>query len=374
MAERSTLPSGSVRIRWRNRGDRRKQSLTVPASTPKREIDNLVRKIEHAVATTGVYQPTAVSPHTLPDLLETYRATRSRPTAAKRAARPNTDRIYRTVLGQLITHLQGRRTLPPSVSALTRDSVRSWLDDLAAAGRSGTTIKTYASTVRAFWAWGHETFPADVPPVDMPAVRAPRPKIVVAPSWAQLDAAIAELTDRARGVRRAMLLARWTGLRIGQAASVTWTELTDDWEGLGPALNVRVAKTEAEEELDRWIPIADGLWSLFERWRTPDPPDDQPIVGPGFPRDPHDTMNEAFERAGVPERFWRRQGTHCARRRVNTHLAIRLADIPRRYFLGRSEPTVEGRHYIDPRELFPVMRAAVETIPPLPDDLAAKAV
>ena len=333
-----------------------------------------MREIESAVATTGAYHPAAASPRTLPDLLDAYRATRSRPTAAKRAASANTDRIYGTVLGQLVRHLQGRRDAPPSVSTLTRDSVRSWLDGLAAARRSPTTVKTYASTVRAFWAWGHETFPADVPAVDMPAVRAPRPKMVVAPSWAQLDAALALLTDRAAAVRRAMLLARWTGVRIGQASSLAWADLAEDWEGLGPALNVRYGKTEAEEELDRWIPVAAGLWEQLQRWRRADPPKDEPFVGPFFPRDPHTTMNEAFARAGVPDRFWRGQSTHCARRRVNTHLAVRLADIPRRYFLGRSEPTVEGRHYIDPRELFPVMRAAVETIPALPDDLAAKAI
>ena len=41
-------------------------------------------------------------------------------------------------------------------------------------------------------------------------------------------------------------MSRDTGLRIGQVAGLTWGDFDDDWEGLGPALHIRVAKTEAD--------------------------------------------------------------------------------------------------------------------------------
>ena len=207
----------------------------------------------------------------------------------------------------------------------------------------------------------------------MPRVATPVLKAVQVASWAELDSALAQLTGRASEVRRAMIIGRYMGLRIGQSSRVVWNDTEDDWERLGPAMRIgeRLSKTEQEEAMDRWIPIPSALWKLMQRWRMLDgrPDGSQPIVGPGFPRDPHDTMNGAFKRAGVRDVYWVGHSTHVARKRLNTHLATILADIPRRYFLGRSEPTTEGKHYIDPRELFPIIRAALGTIPPLPEEV-----
>jgi len=200
----------------------------------------------------------------------------------------------------------------------------------------------------------------------MPRVHLPPPKQVLAPTWTEADSMLEQLTDRARSVRRTATIARFTGLRCSQAAATTWADFSVDWEGRGPALHVRVTKTEQEAALNRWVPLAPALAHRLLQWKMLDgrPGDDALIIGAPLPRDPGDTVGAAWSRAGVPEDRWRKRPFHSLRKRFLSHMVeAGVSDAAIDYLVGHVPKGVRARHYVDPRALWPAMKQAVATIP-----------
>ena len=207
----------------------------------------------------------------------------------------------------------------------------------------------------------------------MPHVHTPPAQQVLAPTWDEIDLMVGQLTSRAESVRRAALVMRYTGLRIGQVAGLTWGDFDDDWEGLGPAMHIRVAKTEAEAAMNRRVPLATPLAQVLRVWKMKDwrTGEDDPIIGT-LPRDPHTTTREAWKRAGVPEERWRGHPNHAIRKRFISHLMER--DVTERaidYLVGHAPRGIQARHYIDPRAYWPHLRDALAEIPPLDAEIQA---
>ena len=133
-------------------------------------------------------------------------------------------------------------------------------------------------------------------------------------------------------------------------------------------LHVRVGKSEEETALDRWIPAAPPLARLLLAWRMADgrPEGNVPIVGGPMPRDASQTVRGAWERSGVPEEHWRGHPTRMFRKRLLSHMTEQgMSDAAMDHLVGHVPQGVRARHYVDPRAFWPVLRAAVATLPPL---------
>ena len=194
---------------------------------------------------------------------------------------------------------------------------------------------------------------------------------------ATLAAPVRGRNKHPRAVIRACLIMRFTGLRVSQAACLTWGDMIDDLDGRGPALHIRPAnsKTRAEAALDRRIPVAPGLHKLLLSWRMADgrPGDSTIVVGPGMPRDPHTTVSGAWERSGVEPRKWKGRPDHTIRRAVITYLAEQGVVEPAiDWYVGHAPRSMNSRHYTSQSMAWwTLLVPPLQGLPDLPDTLAA---
>lgn len=138
------------------------------------------------------------------------------------------------------------------------------------------------TTIVAFWRWAAqvEEFGGAVPmcPTERlrksdrdPNKKAPARGPVVAASWEQAARCIAAATD---WVRPLAILCYYTGLRVGQARSLTWDHVHLDVpcakENGGPVLWVGQGKTPAEAD-GRFLPLHPSLagWLRQRRGEVP---------------------------------------------------------------------------------------------------------
>ncbi len=354
----------TYRIRYRLPGEKNPRSYTVPRGTTKRASEKLAGEIQLAIDQDGSWAPASAPPLNLEELANSYIEERSRGTTEKAAARPKTLSLYRAVLvSGLMESCRGNGPAAPGLHTLSKDAVRRFLEGKREAGCEQSTLSSYARAISPFWRWAHERHPEHVAKPDMPGVHVPPTKQVLAPTWVEIDRMVEQITDRASTVRRAVTIARYSGLRIKQAAAPTWADFDPDWEGLGPALHVTEAKSEHETAMDRWVPLAPGLTRCLLEWRGA-AEDSEPIIGGILPRDPHETVGGAWRRAGVPEDRWRRRPDHALRKRFISHLVeAGASDAAIDYLVGHAPKGTRARHYVDPRALWPMLRAAVGTVP-----------
>lgn len=367
-----------IRIRYRNKGDRNQRSLTLPAGTGVREAERVKGDIEMQVRLTGRYEAAVAPPADLGGAIDQYIAERGRRTRRGRAAKPRTLRLYDVVLRKLFLPYAAGRGDSASLFTLEKGTVGRFLDDLAAQGKSESTVYTYGATVRAFWKWAHKRWPDHVsrPEVD---VAPPTPGTVHAPTIAEVDRMVVALTAKVRGrnrfplgVYRATVLMRFTGLRTFQAKGLRWGDLVEDFDGEGPALHIRPenSKTRAEAALDRRIPLTPELYRTLLAWRLADgrPGDDAPIVGPRFPRDPHETVRRAWERAKVPAHKWAGRPDHALRRALVTFLAEQgVPDAAIDWYVGHGGRSINARYYTaQSRAWWGFLLPALEKLPEMP--------
>lgn len=351
-------------IRYRCNGAQRRHTL--PDGTSKRDADKLAREIQHTIDTTGSWEPLGDSVVTLDGLHKCYVAGRT-----NEGARPATLRGYE-VIGRFVAFARGRAKIA-TIDRLNRATVSDWLGTIRAGGATPTTVANYSRKIRAWWGWANDAYPAQVPPPHMPKIKAPRPPVVRAPSWEQIDAMISGLSGRVRGrkyepvaVRRAMLLQRYTGLRVGQAGHLQWSDFEADLDGHGPAINISpaLAKTAQEAEANRWIPVHADLHRMLLKWRMEDGRPAAGLICGEVPQDIHDTVNGAWRRSGTPAERYKGHPTHALRKRLISHMVEQGAsDSAIDLLVGHSPKGVRTRHYVDPLALFPVLKAAVATIP-----------
>ncbi len=363
-------------IRYRSNGAQRRHTL--PGGSSKRDAERLAREIQHAIDTTGSWEPLGNSAITLDGLHKQYVAER-----AVEGARPATLRGYE-VIGRFVAFARGRAKVA-TIDQLNRATVSGWLSTIVDGGATPTTVANYSRKIQAWWGWANDAHPAEVPPPHMPKVKAPRPPIVRAPTWEQIDAMISGLSGHVRGrkyepvaVRRAMLLQRYTGLRVGQVGHLRWSDFEPDLDDYGPAINISpaLAKTAQEARANRWIPVHADLYRLLLEWRMEDGrPADGVLICGEVPRDIHDTVNGAWSRSGTPAERYQGHPTHALRKRLISHLVeMGIADSAIDHLVGHSPKGVRTRHYVDPLALFPALKAAVATIPTYYAAAQAKAV
>ena len=356
-------------IRYRNRGDENPRRFTCPEGTTKREAQTLAKEIDLAVKKRGAWHQASAAPKDLRMLLEAYLEARQEDDLEWRAATPKTIANYRGILTSLVDHLG----TAPQPHTLRKASVRKWLKARKADGVMPSTLSMYRAVVSTWWRWCHEKDPEHVPAPSLPTVSVPpRPKVRV-PTFAEMDALLAQLNpNRCAGLIRAILICRYQGLRIGQARGLTWADWTTDYEKRGPALHIggELAKTEEEAALDRWVPVHPALHRLLLSWRLVDgrPDPSEPIVGGkiGRPGGESHTLAPAWRRAEVPEEKWKGHSSHVFRKRfISALVENQVAGEVISYLVGHvpKQADIQETHYVDPDARFPLAKIALKRIP-----------
>lgn len=360
MASYSKKSNGKFRVRWRTlNGSER--TRTVPTRAVAK---TLVAEIEEAKARGRDWQP--AKPRQIPLLrelmavyLEERAATLSDATVLLRGA----------ILEQFVrwaeaTYGDARADL------LSRRTLSRWYAHLLAPAPSGrtraqSTANQYVSTVSTAWAW---LFDRDDelrggawegliprhrrPELPRKRVRAP----VRAPTWAEMDALIAELDGWGR---RLAIVMRCTGLRSGAACALTWEEVDLDKAWLRVPSGITKGGYGG-----RAVPLSPNLVAELRTWR--------PMVGllvPGAPpaeqaRQRTDVFTRAWTRAGVDRVIWHRRTTHALRKGFASGLRQAGADSDAvDYLLGHSLRAMRGP-YLDPAIALN-LTAAVALVPPL---------
>jgi integrase len=358
-------------VRYRNKGDANPRRYTLPAGSGKRAAEAKAREIQTIIDRDGHWAPAQAPPATLDAAVEAYIDARTAGTAAKPAARPATLRMYDAVLRKILLPAARGRSQTAPLRELNPVRVRSLLNERHRMGRSPRTLVIYRSIIGSFWKWARAEYgPEHVPPVELPDVATPPPSEVIAPGWEEIDRMIAALPARCEVLRRTLLLQRYTGLRISQAARLRRRDLLPDFEGLGPALHVHkdLGKSRQEAAMNRRVPVHPELLALLQAWREADgrSSPDAPLVGGPLPATSRDTLRNAWRRAGVIEEKWFGHPSHVLRKRFVTALEVgRVRERVIDYLIGHARADVKGRSYIVGHELWPEMVEAVALIPPL---------
>lgn len=283
---------------------------------------------------------------------------------------PSTVKQNRSDLGAWLAFVERRGVGP---GALTKRILLEYLSHLQLPGALGrATVRRYVQTAHRYWAWLHEEQrdlgltaiePArmvKLPPLTTTPARAP--------SWDEMDAAIAALGDRLDGAARLLaIVLRCTGLRVSQGMRLEWRDL-DFAKG---TLTVRgeLGKSAAERA-GRKVPLAPVLVDELEHVER------RCDFVVSLPRRPHGGGMErksrtittrqsarAWAAAGVAEDLWRRQGWHAFRKGFETGL-IALGAPPHfvEVLLGHQ---LQGqlKNYVDPRAL--PLEQVVALVPPI---------
>lgn len=226
--------------------------------------------------------------------------------------------------------------------------------------RGATTLHKHLQTVESVWNWAWKrqargTF-VGVPQPDSLELKRPAPETKIAPTWAEMDAAI----GCADGWQHDLyVLLRCTGLRVSQALGLRWEDLRLDQEH--PVLHIRpeLGKS-AQEKRGRWVPVAPVLaqviagWGRREGFLLPCPR----LRREARARD----AQRAWTRAGVDSAVWSSCAHHAFRAGFVSGLKVAGADDEAVEHLVGHSRGIRDR-YADPFAL-PLLDA-VALIPPI---------
>lgn len=240
---------------------------------------------------------------------------------------------------------------PPTVGLLSKGLLQEHYDWLRQTGRhdrprSEETCRKHIGVIQAAWAWGanEDEWAELLPPPRRLRLKRPARNQVVAPTWAEMDAAIRECPPVHRYLA---VVLRFTGLRVGQVMGLRW----DDLDLERGELNIRgeLGKS-AGERAGRVIPISPhlveilGSWERASEWLVPSNRKEGPRERKARSRE----MGAAWARAGVREEVWRQRPHHCFRKGFTTELKLAGADTEGvEYLVGHSAGIRD--HYVDPR-------------------------
>lgn len=265
----------SWQVRWwqvEEDGVRRKRSKNCKTL---RNAEALKRKVEHSIDLYGRYippehQPAAVRPEPeLQELIEAFL------TGQKRAGRAdNTILSNGARLGLfsrwMADQFPGEKLVGDMFSQSLITDYYDWTGE--GKGRNGkqrkaATRRKLVETVLTFWGWlssrddYREFVSARVPQLRhldvAPATRTRK----VAPTWAELDAAIA--CAMGTWLYELLVVLRFTGLRVQQAMELQMTDL--DLQRAVLHVRPELGKTE-QEKAGRWIPISQHLVDIIRSW------------------------------------------------------------------------------------------------------------
>lgn len=271
------------------------------------------------------------------------------------------------------------RTLQPEgilpASSLTRQTLASfwtWLRTTKQKYKplAVATANRRVQHVELAWRWlsDSDAYGEQVPRPRRLEVPTPTPKMVISPTWAEMDRCIAAAEGPAKKLATVL---RFTGLRVQQAMMLRWDDV--DMEAGTLRIRPELGKT-ASERRGRVVPLSPHLvaelagWGKREGWLLPC----NRVAGPrervARPRD----MARAWARAQVREEAWGNGGNpdahgdphHAFRGGFQSELtAAGVASEILDHLVGHTPRSVRGRHCLDPA--FLDLRSAVDKIPPL---------
>lgn len=248
---------------------------------------------------------------------------------------------------------EGARTrLGPEL--LTRPTLADYHGHLVTTGRHGhartqTTARKHLEAVALFWRWAYDHDEdqgwADLVPRPRPLEMPRRERAVaVAPTWAEMDAALLQLSGWAY---RLACIQRSTGARIGEALALRWEGVDLD----GQAFTFRPETTKGGYG-GRVVPIPTHLSDELAGWGrrvglvvgAPE----RETTGRGHAGR---TLTRAWVRAGVRREAWEGHPTHAFRRGyVSGLLSLGASRDAVEVLVGHSLGAVRGA-YVDPAAL-----------------------
>lgn len=352
-----TERGGRFCVRWRDAGGRGAKAHQITVST-RRRAEALAEEIERAIERDGVYEP----------------------------GRPSGPTALGVVLMDFISDSHRRHAEGTTTLFMRRlDMFRQWVGDVPVSAlswqllsdyhthlqspeargrnvwrpRGPNTLHAHFQAVEGVWRWAWQRQARGVyhgvPQPDSLGLQHQPPPHRVAPTWAQMDAAIA----CARGWQRPFfVLMRCTGLRQRQALHLRWSDV--DLDADPPILHLRPELGKSRQERrGRYMPIAPVLvaemagWGVREGYVVPCDRASRVAIG----RDGRRT----WKRAGVPEEVWRGCPHHAFRAGFQSGLKRLRADTEAvRYLVGHSRDLRE--HYVGPDAL-----PLVETVGLVPE-------
>jgi integrase len=250
------------------------------------------------------------------------------------------------------------------LQALTMEHLEqlwTWLRD-ASTGRFGKqrsldTVAKHLTTLHTFWEWAEKKYGDECPrPRRIELPRDP-PKLPRAPTWAQCDAMIAELSVEWH--RRVATLARFTGARSAELLALDWSDVD-----LGQARILWQPAITKGGYGGRGLPMPPALVEELAGWGKRE---GQVVQAPrGAEGHMRDDFARAWKRAGIPERAWKGQPTHAFRKAVETELRARgVSSEVINVYLGHKDTSVGAKHYADAWWSFGPVVEAVKLIAPI---------
>jgi len=222
----------------------------------------LKRQVEEALALTGTWQAAAHAPTVT---IKTIGLGYVR--AAVDAGAPLGTQRFRSSMVNAFFKFVGENEPATSLSLSLLDAYAA---SLPAEGRKATTRHRKLLEVELLWAWAFdrpELFPGVPRPRKLTGkgadrISAPNPVVALAaPTWASLDAMIAQLDSRTWYWRLALIL-RYTGLRVSQACTLRWNDVHLD---RGYTV-VRAGQVGAKKGRTRALPLHEALVAEMAGW------------------------------------------------------------------------------------------------------------
>lgn len=235
---------------------------------------------------------------------------------------------------------------------LSRALLERWADERLAAGNAASTVRTLLQAPISVWAWAYD-YDAEygweglIPRYRRPVLPKQGRPVTLAPSWAEVDAMIAQLGPR--WARRTAILQRYLGTRIGETLRLRWDDLVklEGAEGAPLAFALRPEATKGGYG-SRLIPLHADLAARLETW----PRTHELVIGAQAERALRlrgyvaRVYRRAWEASGARPHVWS-SPTHCVRRCVKTQLtAAGCSSLEVNLILGHSLSATDHA-YID---------------------------
>ena len=251
--------------------------------------------------------------------------------------------------GALVVSLLSKPLLEDFYSWLSRAE-----NGLHQKARGKDTARKIVEVVQLFWQWaeGSERWPEYIPrPRRIEMVRS-RPRAVVAPSWAEMDAAVRATTGWHQHLA---VFLRYTGLRVGESMLLERRDL-DDSKG-----TITIRPEISKTGMGRVIPVSSFLLEELRRWK----PSGRYVIHAGRSRRDRGQqaraadMARAWATAGVREEAWL-QPSHAFRKGWKSGMLALGAhpdavDFLQGHSLGRGGAR---DRYIDPWQALPLVAVA----------------
>ena len=379
MASITRKRRGVYAVRWRDPDGRGRQRTV----NSRQAAEDLARDVEYRVDRGDRWEPRgARTPPHLSAVFEAYWRSQIR-------LRPRTRRSYARALDAFIrwAESQGRHT---DARALSRRNLRDFHAYLTSTGslskpdsngrrterppRSPATAKKYAEVVSLAWRWAWDEDDEHAWAGMIPRFRVERlpggdPPLTVAPTWAQMDAALQACQTRWH-YQLAFLL-RCTGMRTSAALLLRWEDV--DLERAVLRIPSEITKGGYG---GRTVPLAPQLvrelsgWGVREGFLIQAPEAERvaaragkgPSGKPGRGRAARN-LAAAWKRSGAPEAVWKGQPCKAFRKGLTTELKRAGADLEAvERLVGHRRNSVRS-HYLDDRALEDLMREALALIP-----------